>query len=72
MSKWQKIDTAPRDGTHILLLMEDRIIEGYRDPDDESWDCVVLSMHGCGCCGSANDEPTHWMPLPAKPEPGNA
>jgi hypothetical protein len=66
---WQPIETAPRDGTHILVLMEDAMIEAWWDTTygTGEWDCVSVSRHGCGCCSSENDEPTHWMPLPARP-----
>ena len=63
---WQPIETAPRDGTHILVLMEDAVIEAWWHGSGE-WNAVIVSSHGCGCCSRENDEPTHWMPLPAKP-----
>ena len=69
---WQPIETAPRDGTHILVLMEGAVIEAWWETGFEewlgNWDCVTLPSHGCGCCYSSNAEPTHWMPLPAAPE----
>ena len=70
---WQPIETAPKDGTSILLLIEDVAIEGYWEvPTYASgkpyWYVPSVSSHGCGCCPSDNEEPTHWMPLPAKPE----
>lgn len=64
---WQSINTAPKDGTNILLFIEDSVIEGSYDTDMEEWDCVRLPDHGCGCCSSANDEPIFWMPLPEGP-----
>lgn len=33
MRKWQKIDTAPRDGTKVDLWMVDQDGEGWREPD---------------------------------------
>lgn len=63
---WQPIETAPKDGTHILAYMDDAAIEAWWD-QRYGWECVVMSSHGCGCCGSSNDDPTHWMPLPPKP-----
>ena len=30
----------------------------------DSWMPVVLNSHGCGCCSSEDEEPTHWIPIP--------
>lgn len=70
---WQPIKTAPKDGTTILLLIEGVAIEGYWEaPEWEGcepyWYVPSVSSHGCGCCSSANEEPTYWMPLPPMPE----
>ena len=73
---WQPIETAPVDGTEILLLIDGKVIEGHwleiEDPhygSFGSWELVVLPFHGCGCCASDDPpEPTHWMPLPEPPE----
>jgi hypothetical protein len=70
MSEWKTIDSAPRDGTHVLLFVEQKTIEGWwfeGDPFDSEWQVVGLSSHGCGCCSYPNKPPTHWMPLPKGP-----
>lgn len=56
---WQPIDTAPKDGTEILVY-ESGQYEGY---DVEEWDVER-------CCWKRCDEanPTHWMPIPPNPE----
>lgn len=69
--KWQKIETAPKDGTYILLLCPSgytttphRImvgcwIEGYRDDwIDHANDRVT----------DGGESPTHWLPLPIESE----
>lgn len=71
--QWQPIETAPKDGTNILLLIGGKVIQGYWCCEKwndafPGWDVVVLPSHGCGCCGDTNPEPTHWMPLPKAPE----
>lgn len=61
MKKWQPIESAPKDGTHILLFIEGYTIEGWWGRN--RWNVARLSDHGCGCCGGDNDPPTHWQEL---------
>lgn len=74
MSKWRPIETAPKDGTHILLWVpkdEPQIIVGYHDKFqqsdgtvDEWWtyaDRLLQDVAG------EIVKPTHWIPLPAPP-----
>lgn len=74
--EWQPIETAPKDGTNILIC------GGTFDSDDESygdmpypgvsvayWDQRRLSPHWHGETRDAHDswfvhKPTHWMPVP--------
>jgi hypothetical protein len=60
---WQPIETAPKDGTHILLFIEDQAIEAWWDDSWDEWSTAYLSSHGCGCCSSSNETPTHWAVL---------
>lgn len=61
-SNWQPIDTAPRDGTRVLLC-----------PGDE-WDVEAGYFYRCRFYTDAGCplEATHWMPLPAGPAPKEA
>jgi hypothetical protein len=77
MSEWQPIETAPKDGTEILLC---RAV----DADGHSITgksfgvfCQVAAWWGTErwvvYCSLIHDpslhfEPTHWMPLPKAPE----
>lgn len=72
MTNWHKIDEVepPKDGTHILLFIEEAAIEGWwesktniRGKDISCWNVAVLSSHGCGCCSYENEDPTHWQPI---------
>lgn len=55
---WQPIETAPRDGTRLLLysVHRRRIADGeFGNYRVWSWPYVMV-------------EPTHWQPLPPGPE----
>jgi hypothetical protein len=78
MSEWQPIETAPRDGTHVLLYIPytDRplIVVGYQEklPDhiadmqmEWSWKCAEAGAWAED--DSYAGQPTHWMPLPDSP-----
>ena len=71
MSEWQLIETAPKDGTDILVAR--------RDPDGSEWFVVAqwwvrqfAFMYADVRQSRAPIllcfEPTHWMPLPKPPE----
>jgi len=73
--QWQPIETAPKDGTEILLYRplagktHDPIIGIYRGVprDNGCWEeTIPPGMSGenytSGFC-----KPTHWMPLPTAP-----
>ncbi len=61
--KWQPIETAPTDGTRILLRGKDGKIadghygqpDGYANPKQFVWPYIHAN-------------PTHWRPLPEPPE----
>ena len=62
MINWQPIETAPQD-KDILLFIDGVVIEGSYAKGDKKWKVVDLPSHGCGCCGSDNEEPTHWAEI---------
>ena len=61
MSDWKPIETAPTDGTEVLV---------YASPWDglEGFQCVVSYHKDAGWCVCELREATHWMPLPAPPK----
>ncbi len=64
--KWQPIDTAPKDGTDILVYNDDGNI--YQAAFNVGkWRFASADQHGCGCCGGDAEFPTHWTPLPKLP-----
>lgn len=73
--KWQLIETAPRDGTAVLVM---RSIWPGAEPE-RAEKCAGYNTYVAAWCGSwicymdwVQDpkcpiEPTHWMPLPDAP-----
>ncbi len=78
VSRWQPIETAPKDRTPVIVAVPDKdrtgwiIGEAYFDTDTTDW----------WWAGTSNDEyhdgpisdvnwhmPTHWQPLPEPPNP---
>lgn len=60
--EWQLIETAPKDGTHVLVFMYGDMTTAYWD--GETWE---LSIASDGPVESNEVNPTHWMPLPTPP-----
>lgn len=64
---WQPIETAPKDGTDVLLWAavpgtKDYIaVSGYFDEMDDAWTGAVNSIYGPFV------NPTHWMHIPTPP-----
>ena len=70
MSTWQPIDTAPKDGTWIIVCYND---SPCGVPDLDSWfpgmKIVRWEYDAWMFCSeySIGEDPTHWMPLPNPP-----
>lgn len=64
--EWQPIETAPKDGTNILIAYRDGyfgdmvVTKAAWDEDKEKWDKLFSNEY-------IKDIPTHWMPLPKPP-----
>jgi len=65
--QWQPIETAPKDGTVILIAEFTRPVwsvvsaKWCKEWHEPSWD--TISKH------CLYNNPTHWMPLPPPPAP---
>jgi hypothetical protein len=57
---WHPIETAPKDGTQLLLWCNRQIVSGYWNQGS------VFHMPHWGR-PQYTDEPTYWMPLPDPP-----
>lgn len=66
MSEWQPIETAPKDGTRIVLATSDT---AYAGRWAESQYIGMWWMSGDYVAAfSKMNPPTHWMPLPQPPK----
>lgn len=61
---WRPIETAPKDGTNILLAHPSAVFDGYWDELSRGWVDDVTDLYE----DKITYEPTHWMPLPPPPE----
>lgn len=66
--QWQGIESAPKDGTKVLLIdMEDTAILGPTYAL-AAWEYGKWrDMGDIGAAGCDPYTPTHWMPLPEPP-----
>lgn len=65
---WKPFETAPKDGSRVLLLVEGGIIRSANFKEkDGHWFYAECASDGCGCCmGWADDDTlTHWAEHPA-------
>lgn len=60
MTNWQPIETAPKDGTEILVYSDGRVISTFWSFCAEDWVDVLR--------GYTMRDPTHWMSLPEPPK----
>lgn len=66
---WQPIETAPRDGTPVLIYGPLEVFDNSR-PAQIGVACCCEAT-GFWICASGNDaiyQPTHWRPLPPQPQ----
>ena len=60
MTEWQPIETAPKDGTDVLVWCGGAMFIACMDVGRWFFDRTDHSVKPI---------PTHWMPLPKPPEP---
>ena len=60
--EWRPIETAPKDGTRVLLLGR-----GMRHADGH-WESKAYNGNGCWVWPYVKAEPRNWMPLPPPPQ----
>lgn len=74
-TNWQPIETAPRDGTRVLLFRHgpnNQIVCGWWNTDCYAKRPRSYWSHDferiCGTIDARQNPPTHWMPLPEPPQ----
>lgn len=70
MSEWQPIETAPKDGTRVLLGRAEWVEIGRWLANSRAYRGAPLGtwMDDADNGGpEGHDWPTHWMPLPPPP-----
>lgn len=72
MTEWQPIETAPKDGTKILIyVLGEPIVCWWAKPgqygDDVTGGWFADHYHDMYCYDPEFYTPTHWQPLPPPP-----
>lgn len=60
--EWKKIDNAPKDETSVLLLCDDKIIQGYWSWGE--WCQNIISTTYDMSYPVFVYSPSHWAPIP--------
>lgn len=71
-AEWLPIETAPRDGSQVIVLRGNRAeIASYYHRETYEFGKLVRTAKGWtsthAVMGLKLDEPTHWLPLPELP-----
>lgn len=61
---WQEIETAPKDGTDVLVAECGAVMEAHYDAEVDQWWLANTDRHDYV---GKPVYPTHWRPLPAPP-----
>lgn len=76
MSDWQPIETAPRDGTYVLLYNGEPMWAGcyecaawFGEGETACWWSAGGPNGGLEVSYVKDGDLTHWMPLPEPPQP---
>jgi hypothetical protein len=69
---WQPIETAPKDGTRVMLYRpgQDPVFgrwnsDRFASKPKPFWDHDLIRLHGM--LDARKNPPTHWQPLPDPP-----
>ena len=62
---WRPIESAPKDGTCLLVGHEKAVFSAWWSEEDAGWVDGATDLYG----DHRTYDPTHWMPLPSSPLP---
>ena len=65
---WQPIETAPTDGTHVLLFIPRYAMGRLPYVMVQGWNLAADRRGWRAHYAGGIVEPTHWMPLPEPPQ----
>jgi hypothetical protein len=68
-SGWRPIESAPKDGTWVILATPVCVQSGYWGPSYFDYSPMWLTYAHRSDYAPVHGEPTHWQPLPDPPEP---
>ena len=74
-AEWQPIDTAPKDGTRVLVVVTGDVFIAHWSDEAAFERCEtkpgwqIFASDGDCWYAWAVDDATHWMPLPSGPLP---
>jgi hypothetical protein len=69
--EWNLIESAPKDGTLLLICSGDYLKQSNGYPTTASWRAYHPNAKGKECWRDTNGykiHPTHWMDLPVVPK----
>ena len=66
MTTWRRIESAPKDGTDIIVYRP-HAVENENVPK-VGVDYWSKRLGNCWAKSNDSKQPTHWMPLPTPPE----
>jgi len=65
--EWQPIETAPKDGTWVLVVHGIYMAVAFADPENDFAWTMDDGHDYLPCLRRDLANPTHWMPLPEAP-----
>ena len=65
---WQPIETYPMSGQSVILFFPELVLPGVIHIEQMMVSYMYSHCDWVGVSKTSLVRPTHWMPLPAKPE----